>query len=326
MSLARTLLGAGLRPSLLTLAGGVAILCVLGGVVALQAQVLPPPEVWLALVGLAPLASSPILVPLVLTVGVVAPLRAWQRQGTWQGALASGLSGRRLVPLALIVGLVGAAFALVATTQVEPWARRQARELASAHATGVELHPGRAVQVGALTLRPLEGDDLVLVEAPGALGVARSVRLVRSDGELALELAQAHLGTEEGGVQAERWLRPLPSPQPPRIELAQRGTADLARAVERTARSGGDASYEGSVLLKRFLHPLAVLLLPLALVPLALRRRPWITASLLGVSWLAAIRAGDHLASVVGAWPAASTGLVWVLAWALVAWLGWRER
>ena len=312
------------------LCGGCAVAAVLGGLQPLMAgAVVPRPAAWLSLVVLSIPASLAIIAPTAATAGGVWTLARWEREGAWLGLRSSGVRGRQLIPAFLLLGLLGGATSGFATHLLGPASRSQIRELGRAPGA-VELVPNAELRLGGvqLVVRETSGgwaSDLFFASQRG-FGTARRGRLVASDGGTAVELMDGVLATTEPipiTLSFRRWVLPVSSS--PRVELDELSTEELHVRWVATASAGRDASYERSVAMKRWLHPFAALILPLALLPLGVKARPMAWVGCAGVVYLVAVRLGDQLAFVVGANLAASIGPLAAIAMGLVLWTTWRD-
>jgi hypothetical protein len=164
----------------------------------------------------------------------------------------------------------------------------------------------------------------VFLARGGAIGSAdrvavRDRTLILEDGVIAA--AGEHPWTLTFG----RWRAPLTADRR-RVELSERSPGELAANIARTESDGRDASYERSVLYKRWLHPLAVAVFPAAILPLGVRRSPLVWLGLVAIAYLVAVRIGDQLATTIGPWGAAAAGPLWVAAVGAFAWSTWRDR
>lgn len=329
--LTRGLIADSLRPAFQSFAAVSAFAAVVAGIGALwSAGVAPDARTWLALVGLAVPTAWTIAAPAAGAVGIAAAIARWADEGAWAGARAVGVAGRRLLPAALAVGVAAATLALACTLVIEPWARREARRVAADAVGAAELVPGQPVSLGSAVLRPTSVDGGVardvFVAAGRAVGTAASARLVAGATGPAVELRDGVLAGDGWRVRFSRWSRPLPPPHSPRLELSQRSNRELRELIARTEADGRDAAYERAVLYKRALHPLATLLLPLAVLPFGASRRPGAGVAVATLGYLVAVRVGDQLAATIGAWPAAATGPAFVALLAVAAWAWWSDR
>ena len=159
------------------------------------------------------------------------------------------------------------------------------------------------------------------------MGVVARARVGRAGGQPAIELIDGEVRGREGSwkVRWERWVRPLEVPSS-RVELPQRSVEDLVGLIGRTERSGRGAEYERCVLWKRFLHPLAMLLVPLGVLPFAASRWRWVGAASMGLGYLVAVRVGDATVTGLGAWGGAVVGPLALVIVTGLAWSAWRER
>lgn len=286
---------------------------------------------WVAIVALGTLSSGSICLPTAAAAGVVAALSGMVDDGSWVGMQASGVSGRRLVPVAAALGLVAGIATFALSGYGEPIARR-ATGRAVAAAIDVRLSPGRLVALGDLVLRADHVDERgaadVFLATDGALGTAARATLDRSSGQVRVTLtdgAIAGLDPRPWSVSFRSWTRDLPALAAPRVELDERTNPELADAVARTEAAGRDARYERAVLWKRWLHPIAAAVFPAAILPLGARARPYAALGAVAVGYLVAVRAGDQLAAALG--PGASAaGPLWIALCGVAAWASWRDR
>jgi hypothetical protein len=191
------------------------------------------------------------------------------------------------------------------------------------------LWPGQVAEIEGVTLVPGRVEDGVardvFLAAGELVGGARSLE-VRGESVVLGAGTLASAGDRPWRVSWARWTRPLPTLGGPRIELAERSNADLADLVARTEARNHPAHYERAVLHKRWLHPLAALILPLCLLPLGASGRPGLRLGLAALGYLVAVRAGDHLAATIGGLAAASAGPVYVATLGFGLWASWRDR
>jgi lipopolysaccharide export LptBFGC system permease protein LptF len=328
------MLSDALRPAVWTLAASSAVASVTAAARLLwgESVVLETGAfVWLVL--LAAPASFSIAVPAAGAVGVVSALARWVEEGAWAGARACGVSGRRLVPAAAIVGILCAAATMGMSRVGEPWVKRTAGRVTAETAAQVSLWPGTSVVIGDVTVRAEEVQDgvarQVFLASDGAVGTAARARVVSMDQGAAIELLDGVLaasGPPPWRMTWGRWLRPLPRAESARVELDERTNEELGDLVRRMEEQGRDASYERSVLHKRWLHPFAALLLPVALLPIGAMGRPVTGLTVAAVGYLLVVRVGDHLAPAIGSWAAASAGPLWVGVLGLLAWTRWGDR
>ena len=311
--------------------GACTVALVLGAVqLVVAGSAVPRPATWLSIATLSVVASVWIVVPLACVGGVVAALAGWERNGGWVGLRSAGVRGRQLLPAALLVGCVSALVTCLATHQLGPMARTQIRELGRAPGALV-LVPGAEARVGDSLFVAGEvgggwASDLFFA-SPRGLGSADRARLVDDDGGTALELLDGVLVAIDPvpiRVTFRRWILPLE--RSPRVELDELRTSELLARAAATAASGRDDSYERAVAYKRWFHPLASLLLPLALLPLGVRRYPMASLGASGIGYLIAVRVGDHLSGSLGALASAALGPVFVGVLGLLLWSRWRDR
>ncbi len=331
----RAVLRDAAAPAWWTFVAASALSAVVAGVRALWTEgVVLDPLTWVRVLALAVPSLWSIALPAAAAVGIAAAVSRWVEEGAWIGARAAGLSGRHLLPAALVLGGVLAAATAAMTRAGETAARRQTARALSEAAEAASLWPGQAVDLGGVTVRPTRvADDgwseELFLAGGGAVGTAARGRVVWAGDVLAVELEDGVMVVGDDPpvrVRFERWVRELPPPSAPRLELDQRSNAELVTVARRTERSGRDASYEWSILYKRLLHPLSALLLPVALIPAATRRRAAASVGLAVVYYLVAVRLGDHLSPSVGPLVAAAFGPVGVALWAAVAWARWGDR
>lgn len=261
----------------------------------------PPLALAVALAG-----AQPVAVAVAVGVGWTEALRRFADGGAWMALQLAGIGPRRVMLSSLLMGVLAGAYGAGWTLACTPALYRVG---ASAQEAPSRLRFGE----GALEpLPPAEGGGVFAAWGPWA-GRARWVRWEGG----AVVLGPGCAVGPEGEVCWDRWERPIQWPAR-RIELRERATRELAAVAARTAASGGDAAYEWMVYYKRFSHPLAILLLPGALTPWALGRRPWAALGGLAAGWWLLVRGGDGLPAA-WAWAAPA----WVAAWGL---LGWRLR
>ncbi|MBW1879283.1 MAG: hypothetical protein JRJ84_13050 [Deltaproteobacteria bacterium] len=326
------LFGGGAPAAGVLLAGAVAVAVVVGVAALWRADLVVDGRTWWRWVALAFPAAGPLLIPAATGFAGVAVLARWRAEGSWTGLRGCGIAGRNLLPAVVAWGILGAVGTGCMTHFGEPWARREAQAAVEAPWLRVGLWPGRTTRLGPLSVRPGRVADGwaedVLFTVGDQVGFAGRMRLVRVGDGAAVELRD---GVLVGPVDHpwrlswSTWVRALPAHQP-RVQLNQRRTSDLRAAAARTEAAGGAAGYEWAVYFKRWLHPVAALLLPWALLPLGAGRRPTLAAALCGVGYLLVVRAGDHVAEVVGGLPAAAAGPCFVVVLGLVTWARWRDR
>jgi lipopolysaccharide export LptBFGC system permease protein LptF len=287
----------------------------------------PGAVAWAELVLLSIPASLPIIAPAAGAVAAVAPLRRWTEDGGWTGVLAVGWRGRSLLPAWLAIGAAAAVISSVGTHLAEPGARREAREIAITTAEA-SIVPGVPLRSGELWLVAASADASgareVFVAGPDFVGTASRARI--EGGFLDLEDGRAiAFGADPVAIAFDRHREPLIR-RDPRVELAERPTPELLAVAARTEAGGKSGAYERAVWWKRWLHPVAAGLLPIAVGPLGARRWTWPAVAAIAVGWLAAVRVGDHLAETLGSLPAASAGPLLVAAVLAVSWSAWRDR
>ncbi len=330
-----TLVLDAIAPATWTLLAGAVISAVLGAVSVLwPGALMLDAGSWLAVLAGSAVANLAIVLPAAGGVGVVAALGRWGDEGSWPGLMASGTRGRDLAAGALTVGMLVAVPSAVLSNAVEPMARAALHRAQWSATAETRLWPGRTVDFGSIALQPRSSsagfaDDL-FIAVGGAVGSAARGRLLQGpDGPL-LELEDVVLmgaADRSWRLTAASWRVPLPDVRGRRVAVQERSNTELARAAWRTEHEEKkDPSYEWAQLYKRWLHPLAVLLFPLAVLPLGVRRGrgPWLGAA--GVGYLVAVRGGDHLAKTLGAWPGAAFGLGFVVLVGAVLWASWRDR
>lgn len=311
-----------------------AAVCAVGGTVAAtrllwESPVAPSPAAWAVVSLTSALAMAGLAVGLGGAVAVVEGLRRLDETGAWVGLRATGIGGRGLVRAAAAVGIGVLLLSGIASLWAEPALRRAGRRVLQAEAAEAALWPGRPLQAGAVQVLPrsLQGREARQVElrVETAAGHAETARMGRSPaGRLVLELGPGLLIDRTTEVRWERWVLDVTG-STDRIQLDERSTPELAEVARRTAAAGGDPRYEQAVWLKRWLHPLGMALLPLALLPGAVGRRPWGQVGLAVLVWVIAVRGGDLLTGTLGV-GAAAAGPVAVALWTLVAWARWRDR
>ncbi len=283
---------------------------------------IPDLGTWFALVGLAAPATATVLLPGVLGFAAVAPLRAWVAEGAWTGLRATGWRGRDLAAAWLVLGLGGGFVTALGVNVVEPAARTTARALVS-RAT-VALVPGIRLRSGEVDLIQVGAGGTTLVSGRNWVAAAATSRV--SQGVLSLNAGRAVIlgGGEPAVVDFETFEQSFLDEG--RTDLGSRFTPAVSAVAARSEAAGRDASYEWAIWWKRFLHPLAASLLPLAAGPLATRASgpAWLAA--LAVGWLLAVRLGDGLAIGWGAMASAALGPSYVAMAAAVSWATWRDR
>ena len=315
----------------LVLVAGSILGAVLQGSQALLAEaVVPPPGPWLLLCLLgAPLTWS-LAVPASAAVGVVWALQRWVKAGAWIGLMGSGVRGAQLGPAALAVGAAACLLTGGLTLGLEPVLHRSAQRLV--HQAGeVRLAADVPVRLGELTVIASEADgewvrDVFLARADW-VGTASAARIVASPDGPVLELLDG-VGASTAGrtrrIRWQRWRVPL-GRSDRRIQMSERTNADLAAQAARTEQDGRSAAYERAVLYKRFLHPLAALWMPLAVLPLGAGRRPGWAIACIATTQVAIVRLADHLAVFIGPVASASSGLCFVALVGVVAWWRWSD-
>lgn len=295
----------------------------------LRAPARPPPE---ALPALA-LASLPLTwsatLPLAAMLGLSAGLWRWRRDGQWATLRASGVGGGALLRPGLPFALALAILVSALTHRVEPAARAATKQALSA---SLQLVPGRLVSVGPLTLladavdgEALRGVSFALEGAEGEVvgGAARAGRLTPE----ALELSGGrlhHPGPPDVQLDFER-LRLRLEPAERRVELVEKGSAELAGLISRMRADGKNAGYEQAVLAKRWSWPVACALLLLACPPLVLGGRPAAVVALPLVYW-SMVRGMDGLARELGGGLAAWAPALALAALVSALWWRWEER
>jgi lipopolysaccharide export LptBFGC system permease protein LptF len=320
------------RPALVTLVAIGGLWGGLAGVRVLEAGAAAPgPVAWLAIVAFGALSSGSMGVPAAVAAGVVASVSAFVDDGSWVGMRASGVSGRRLVPVVAAMGLCAGGVTFAMSGYVEPIARRSAGRAVAA-AVDVRLFPGSVVSLGGIALRADAVDDGgasgVFIATGSAVGAARHAVIDRTSDGVRVELVDgeiAGLDPRPWNVRFDRWRHDVPSLARGRVELDQRTNPELSDAIGKTEAAGRDARYERAVLWKRWLHPIAAALWPISVLPLGVANRPLATFGAVAVGYLVAVRAGDQLANAMGA-QSALAGPLWVLVCGIVAWARWRDR
>jgi lipopolysaccharide export LptBFGC system permease protein LptF len=314
----------------------VAIAAVVGlGAVVSGARVLqtgagaPPIGAWLVVVGLSVGPSLSIAIPCGAAAGGVAALARWCEEGAWTGLRASGRGGASLVASVLLIGALAGGGTAAVTLWVEPAARAAAARQLDDALAAFSPWPGRTTDLGELTVRAARVDGVlaedVFFASDGVIGTARRAHPALGDDGPVVVLEDGVIAGPDWRATFRTWTRPIERPVP-RVELAERTTADLARRAEQTARAGRDARYEWAVWWKRFFHPIAAFLAPLALLPLGAGRRPAVALGAAGLGYLVAVRTGDHLASALGPVASASAGPAWIAFLGVVGWATWRDR
>ena len=333
-SLNMALLRDAIKPALWTLLGGSAIAAVIAGVRCLGAEaVVPDMATFGALTILAIPISWSIVLPISGLAGYVLALARWVDEGSWTGISAMAKSGRSLLPSAIFTGVLVAMATASMTLWLEPAARRQARHQLLGASADYSLSPGVTIDIGGIALRAsaMEGPwarDL-LFSNDAVVGMARRGRLVTTNQGLALELEQGSmvaLSQPPTRISWDRWVRPLPPRRPAKPQIHEQSTPALRTQAQNTEQLGLNPHYEWAVYWKRFLHPLAVLLLPMAMMPLAIRRRRALAMGGMCIAYLLAVRLGDTLAFGLGGILAATSGPLFVTVAGLVLWWLWRDR
>ncbi|MBT3222589.1 MAG: LptF/LptG family permease [Proteobacteria bacterium] len=333
-SLNRALLRDAIKPALWTLLGGSAIAAVIGGVRCLGTEaVVPDLATFGALTSLAIPISWSIIIPIAALAGYVLALAKWVDEGAWTGLSAMGKGGRTLLPSAISAGVLVAVGTASMTLWLEPAARQLARGQLLEASAGYSLSPGATLEIGGMQIRASAMEDgwarELLFSNAALVGMASRGRLVSTKYGLALELERGSMATLQDPptrISWDRWVRPLPPIRPPRLEIHEQTTRGLSAQAKNSEQLGLNAYYEWAVFWKRFFHPLAALLLPMAMMPLATRKRPAMAIGAISVGYLVAVRLGDTLAFGVGGILAAMSGPLFITLAGLVLWWAWRDR
>lgn len=285
---------------------------------------------WFWLVaGSIPMALS-LALPIGVGVGVSTAVSRWVGEGAWDGLRAAGHGGRKLVPAVLLIGGIACLATLALTAWLEPTLRAELRGHWTRSVVPT-LQPGRFVDLGDAVVWPaavVHGQaQRVFYAAPGIYGMAQTLDVHQTPNGREVALSDGMLVDAAGRWQLkfDTWNRPLADVAAPRVELGERSTADLLRVAERTEADGRNASYERSVLYKRFLYPLTVLFIALAGLPIGAQSRSALWLGGLIVGHLLVVRVGDQLASAIGPWSAASAGTAFVALVTAGLWLRWRD-
>jgi len=268
--------------------------------------------------------------PVALLVGLCLAYGRWSTEGTWIALRASGVSGRRLLPAALLAGLLAALLMAATTHSLAPEGRRAAARTLQAASSEARLLPGHFVQLGEVLMRQDPAGDLLVISDELAL-VASSGRLEASSGGLVLELSAGRaLATagEQRRLSFDSATIPLALEQGSRrVELAERSASELSGLIARMRDRGKAASYERAVLLKRSTMPLALLVLPLLALPLGLRWRGQPSHMMaVVVGYWVLLRLGDQHCHALGPHLAAALPLLGLALAAALCWSRWRDR
>ncbi|TVQ86474.1 MAG: LptF/LptG family permease [Deltaproteobacteria bacterium] len=265
--------------------------------------------------------------PVAVAFGWFAVLDRLLISGGWRAVRSVGLGGRALVFPALMVGLMGAGLTFGVSSSLGPFAASSMREVLHRGVQASELVPGRISRVASLELAALEdqGTTQVIGRTETQVIGARQARIARTSEGPMLFAREAEMIGPGYRISAGRARWGLPEVER-RVELDERSNPSLARVAARTEASGGDARYERTVFLKRYLHPLAVFFLPLCLLPYGLSRHRWRVLVGVGVLGLLLTRGGDLTAGLVGPWLSAGWVPLVVLGLGAVGWARWRDR
>ena len=288
---------------------------------------------WMALVLLAIPSSWAVAVPLAGVVGSAMTLARWNRQGSWQGLMSTGVRGRSLILGVSGVGVVCALVAGTMTLGVEPWLRRAGRGMVIQGTASVEFWPGQTLNAGEWSIRP-EGRtghrySRVFLASPDVTGSAETLSVSAVQGRLWIEMENGvFMGQEPQPwtLSFGRWRIPYEIESSPRLEMMERSNRELRAMIAKTRADGRDASYEEAVLYKRWMYPVTAFFFPLCLLPVGVRRFPGIWLAGAGITYILMARLGDFSAPWFGPFASAATGLVCVLLMGVVAWISWRDR
>ena len=295
----------------------------------IRSPIVPDPaDFALALLALSP-SLLPLLLPIALLLGLSVGLGRWWQDGTWSALRATGIAGRQLLGAALLLGLATAIVMLIVTHTAAPRGYRLVGEITSRAASRARLLPNHFLRL----------DDTVLLKrADGSLFVFDRDMAILSQGQLrqgegGLDLLLEHgvlLGPTDRPALVEFQQASLPltfNPPDRRIQLIERGTPELTKLVTRMVANGKDASYEKTVLLKRWTLPAAAMLLPFLALPMGLRwgGRPSHSLMLVMAYWML-VRIGDASCGTLGATSASTLPLVGLSLGAVLLWARWPDR
>lgn len=305
---------------------------------------------WLTVLALgAGLTSQPAPAPsravLIAVLGGVAGLGLWfplaalygwfmavgrlQASGGWRALRGSGLGGRSLILPGLTFGLGCAVLAAGLAGHVGPLASAHMRDLLHQSLLSPSLTAGRPARLGGVELVAHEVDGgrarAVFAVGPDLFVHAEEVDVRRHERGLELAARGVVLTRPRLRVEAQEWRWLVEAPDR-RIELDERSNTELLEVARRSALGGVEDRYERAVWVKRHLHPLGLLWLPLGLTPFALRPQRWLVFGGVAIASLLLIRLGDGLATVLGPWLAAglTPGLFALVGCA--AWAHWWHR
>ena len=275
---------------------------------------------------LSGLSLGSILGPVALGVAWVAILGRWVEEGVWVGLGSCAISGRFWWRSSLVVGACLGMVTASATLGWEPSVKRM---------LGASAHEVARDSGFAQRWTPLEGGWL-WVERQSS-GEVSGVRWVSAHGAWSSQRGRvegsnwvmegvSRLGPPRGSYMTASTVKMEVREPDRRIGLSERGLGELFEVARRTESSGGDGSYERAVAWKRFFHPLACGLLPMALLPVAAGRRRWWGLAVTGLGYFIVVRLSDHMVQGLGAPLSASLGLLWMMGVASVSWASWRQR
>ena len=283
------------------------------------------PEI-LWVVALSSLSFSSILLPASFGGAWVAVVGRWAQEGVWVGVGSCGVSGRIWARTCCVWGGCLMLLTGSATLIWEPPVRRMlASQVDAVVQTNALAQRWTPVEGGWLWLEDWEGErarDVWWVSAQGVWTATSAY----AQGEVWVLEQVTSLGFPKGTYMTASSATLQVGVRDRRIGLTERTLGELREVARRTEASGGDGTYERAVAWKRFVHPLACGLFPMALLPLAVSRRRWWGLGGMGLGYLMVVRLADHEAPWLGAGLSASAGFVWMLVCVCASWMLWRDR
>ena len=328
----RLLLDAALPGGLALLGLGGTGLVLLVAQLAIRAPLLPGPSGLIALVAALSPSALALALPVAALIGMSAGSRIWVEGGEWLALSASGWGARRVAVPVLALGLgLGAGEAML-THWLEPAGRAAAREILGRAPGELRVRPGQPSQVGDLLLLAEDqrgGELLGLFLARGDLVVAAARGRFSDGARLVLEDGSAKkidAAGEGWSLQFGRAELAMGAPVR-RLELVERGDAELRELISRMEAAGRGAAAERMSLAKRSVLPLTLPLLCLLGLPLgAWRARSGPAVVGVVLAWWALMRLCDQSVGVMGPLVAAGLPLGGLLLLTLIAWARWRAR